>query len=376
MYLDISVTVSPTNGLIQYTLTRPKSLNALNMDQVVLLEKQLRSITDNPQHAGILFVGEGDRAFCAGGDVLHIADPELAKTEWNRRWFSHEFLLNYLISQYSRPVVSIWRGIVMGGGVGLSIYGSHRIATDSTLFAMPETTIGFFPDVGSSYFLSHKIKSEFKGLGLFLGMTGHRLNGADTVKCGLATHYVPSDKIKDLMDSLHREKDIPNTVNKYATIPATSAESLTPELLASISKYFGSCSSQSFEQFFKCLEDGAKRSDAFAQSTLKTIRSKCPLTVRVWFESFKRGSNETLDQALSREYNMCIQVTERDPYNFREGVRAQLIEKNRGSPPKYRPERIEDVTDEMVREIFDSKIGGNLLECIRENRLMYNYYEE
>jgi len=370
--IDLRVSVSNMNGLVQYTLSRPKSLNALNMDQVVLLEKQLRSIKENPKHPGILFVGEGDRAFCAGGDVLHIADPELAKTEWNRRWFSHEFLLNYLISQYTRPVISIWRGIVMGGGVGLSIYGSHRIATDTTTFAMPETTIGFFPDVGSSYFLSHMIKKEFKGLGLFLGMTGHRLNGADTVKCGLATHYVPSTQLGKLIDSLHRDVEISETVIKYATTGPESSGSLTPDLISSISKYFGNVSTQTFQEFFSHLQKGAE-SDPFATSTLKTIRTKCPLTVRVWYESFKRGSNETLAQTLAREYNMCIQVTECDAYNFREGVRAQLIEKNRGTPPKYKPTSIEDVTDEMVSQIIDSKAGGNLLECIEGNRLMYNY---
>ena len=370
--IDFRVSVSTQTGLVQFTLNRPKSLNALNMEQVVLMEKQLRSIVDDPKHPGIVLMGSGDRAFCAGGDVLHIADPELAKTEWNRRWFSHEFMLNYLISQYKRPVVSIWRGIVMGGGVGISIYGSHRIATDKTLFAMPETTIGFFPDVGSSYFLSHAIKKDFPGLGLFLGMTGHRLTGADAFKCGLATHFVASGQVDELISSLNSSCGLDKTISRFSATPSAPT-SLTPELLNSISQYFGKSAKQSFREFFQDLEQGATRGDEFAVSTIKTLRSKCPLTVWVWFESFKRGSGETLEQALAREYNMCIQVTEIDPYNFREGVRAQLIEKNRGTPPTYKPQRIEEVTEEMVDEIVNSKAGGDLLVCIRENRLMYDY---
>jgi enoyl-CoA hydratase/carnithine racemase len=366
-----SVSVSSLNGIVKFTLARPKSLNALTMEQVNLMEKQLRSIRDDPSHPAVVFIGAGDRAFCAGGDVLHIADPELAKTEWNRRWFSHEFLLNHLISQFKKPVVSIWRGIVMGGGVGLSIYGSHRIATETTLFAMPETSIGFFPDVGSSYFLSHTIApSQFKGLGLFLGMTGHRLNGADVLKCGLATHYVPSSRLDEMMMELDRGGI--DVIKRYSTDP-TIASTLTPEFLKSASLYFGNIEEMKFVEFFEGLENGAKKGDEFAQSTLKTIRSKCPLTVRVWYESYKRGSRETLAQTLAREYNMCIQSTEIDAYNFREGVRAQLIEKNRGTPPKYKPARLEDVTDAMVSEIVGSKAGGDLLECIREDRLMYNY---
>jgi enoyl-CoA hydratase/carnithine racemase len=293
-------------------------LNALTYEQVLAIDKQLRIIRDDPHYRGALFIGAGDRAFCAGGDVLHIADVKLAKAQWNRQWFSSEFMLNHLISEFKKPVISLWKGIVMGGGVGLSIYGSHRIATDTTIFAMPETTIGFMPDIGASYFLSHYIHQ--RGLGLYLGMTGHRLNGADTVLCGLATQYIPTSKIDDFVGALEAAQgdELLDVIKKFND-PNPAKATLTPELLKSISEYFGNAE-ESFDEFFSRLKNGR---DEFAKATISNIRTKCPLTVRVWYESFKLGAKQSLPEVLAREYSMCIQMTEVDPHNFREGVRAQ-----------------------------------------------------
>jgi len=356
------VSWSEANGLVTYTLNRPKALNALNFDQVCHIEKEIRVLRQNSDFSGILFVGAGEKAFCAGGDVLHInASAKDISSDWNRRWFSNEFLLNYFLSTLTVPVISVWKGIVMGGGVGLSIYGSHRIATDNTMFAMPETSIGFFPDVGGSWFLSHLVKP--KGLGLFLGMTGHRLKGADALHVGLATHYVSQSRIPDLISALETSKKLPSTVNLFHETPPPST--LSKEFLDSVEKYFDA--SNSFEAFWDKLKAGK---DDFAISAVKLIRSKCPLTVRVWFESYKKGSKEvSLKDALAREYKMCIHVTETDTYNFQEGVRATLIDKSQ--PAKYNPESIEDVTEEMVSRILEATEGGDLKKCMDEDKLMY-----
>ena len=346
-----------------YAFNRPNALNALNMAQVVHIEKQIRDLRSNPACSAVLFLGEGERAFCAGGDVLQISRSAAEKSDWNRRWFSSEFLLNYFLSTFGKPVVSIWRGIVMGGGVGVSIYGSHRIATDTTMFAMPETGIGFFPDVGASFFLSH-LTVKYPGLGLYLGMTGHRLGGADAFKCGLATHFVPGERIADLVSSLERAGDVPSVVSQFHASPP--AGSLTPEFLESVERYFSK-----FDCFGNFLDHLKNSNSPFAIATLKTLRSKCPLTVRVWFDSFKIGSSQSLLEVLDREYRMCIRVTETDSHNFREGVRAQLVDKGKGAPPEYRPARLEDVTDEMVSEILNAQIGGDLAACMRGNKLMY-----
>ena len=354
------------NGLLTYTLNRPKSLNALNIEQVIHMDEQLRRLRNYPDCSAVLFKGEGDKAFCAGGDVLQIArSAGDSRSEWNRRWFSSEFLLNYLVSTLDKPVISIWKGIVMGGGVGLSIYGSHRIATNSTMFAMPETSIGFFPDVGGSFFLTHYVKQP--GLGLYLGMTGHRLSGPDTLKCGLASHYVESSMLDKLVNELTETSDFNSTIEKFSSVPTDST--LSDEFLSSVAHYFAN--KDSFADFFGCLQDGTLRKDPFAIDTMKTIQAKCPLTVRVWFESFRLGSRQSLAEVLEREYHMCIQVTEVDPHNFREGVRALLIDKGKGSPPDYRPKSIEDVTDNMVFEIIESTVGGDIRSCLIENRLMY-----
>ena len=332
----------------------------------MVIDPQLRSLKSDPSCPGILFVGEGDRAFCAGGDVLHIAQSASEKSDWNRKWFSSEFLLNYMISTYTKPVVSIWKGIVMGGGVGLSIYGSHRVATETTMFAMPETSIGFFPDIGASFILSHYIKNP--GLGLYLGMTGHRLTGSDVHACGLATHFVDSSKLTELRSALESTSDISGTVDQYS-YHSSQGLTLNAEFLKSVETYFRDTTS--FGDFFSRLRVGVNRKDPFALATMKTVWSKCPLTVRVWFESFTLGSRQTLPQVLEREYHMCIQVTEQDSHNFREGVRATLIDKGKGQPADYRPRTIEEVTDDMVAEIIGSNVGGDIGACIRENKLMY-----
>ena len=354
------------NKSISFTLNRPRSLNALTYEQVQILYKALREVQDDTKCPAVLLSGIGDRAFCAGGDVLHIAESAASGSDWNRRWFSSEFLLNYMIANFQKPVISLWKGIVMGGGVGISVYGSHRIATDTTIFAMPETSIGFFPDVGASYFLSHYVKPP--GLGLYLGMTGHRLNGGDTVLCGLATHYVPQSRTEELFKVLGTSDDVVRTVSEYSVTPPIFT--LTTDLLESIKQYFHE-STDCFETFFNSLQTGEQRGDEFAISTMKALRSKCPLTVRVWFESYKLGSQQALSDVLEREYHMCIQVTEADSTNFREGVRATLIDKGRGDPPHYVPQRIEDVTQEMVDRVIRSTIGGDIGSCIRSGKLMY-----
>ena len=331
------------------------------------MEKQFRDLkAEKDGCSGVLFLGSGDRAFCAGGDVLHIAKSALEGTDWNRRWFSSEFILNYLVSTFEKPVISIWRGIVMGGGVGLSIYGSHRIATETTMFAMPETSIGFFPDVGASYFLSHYVKQP--GLGLYLGMTGRRLLGPEAVEAGLATHFVSNDRIESLLDELNGNRsDFDSIIQEFASAP--SAGSLGKDLLESVAEYFAE--SSSFGEFWTRLSAGVDQKDPFAVETMKTLRSKCPLTVRVWYESFRLGQKQSLVDVLDREYHMCIRATEVDPHNFREGVRAQLIEKGKGTPPAYRPVTIEEVTDAMMAEVIESRVGGDLKSCLIHNRSMF-----
>lgn len=356
---------NPTNGLVTFTFNRPKSLNALNLDQVMHIDEHMRGLKSSSSCSAVLFRGEGDRAFCAGGDVLQIASSAAAKSDWNRRWFSSEFLLNHYISSFKKPVISIWKGIVMGGGVGISIYGSHRIATESTVFAMPETSIGFFPDVGGSYFLSHYVKQP--GLGLYLGMTGHRLTGTDTLACGLATHFVESSKISALTEALGLRSDFDSVISEFSSRPVSSG--LSPDFLMSVEKYFSK--NATFADLWNQLQDGANKGDEFAIETLKIIRSKCPLTVCVWFESFRLGSTQSLAQVLEREYHMCIQVTEVDSHNFREGVRALLVDKGKGAPADYTPKCVEEVTDSMVAGIIGSSAGGDIGSCLKEQKLMY-----
>lgn len=197
-------------GIIK--LNRPKALNALNLSMVEKIYPVLKKWESSKKL--VIIESANEKAFCAGGDVKGIA---IALKENNKKlgetFFRKEYTLNHLIGTYKIPYIAAINGITMGGGVGLSIHGKYRIATEKTLFAMPETAIGLYPDVGGSYFLP---KLERK-LGLYLGLTGDRLKGADVLFAGIATHFVPSEKLSDLKQDLlvTEESNINNVLNKY-----------------------------------------------------------------------------------------------------------------------------------------------------------------
>ncbi|EEQ97414.1 Carnitinyl-CoA dehydratase, putative [Perkinsus marinus ATCC 50983] len=192
---ELQLSASESRKVVNIHLNRPSKLNALTLDQVIV-------------------TGEGQRAFCAGGDVARLVDE--GNSGWNLRWFATEFQMNHRIHTYPSNWVSLWNGIVMGGGVGLSLYGTHRIAAENTTFSMPETGIGFVPDIGASYFLS-RLKTP--GLGLYLGLTGARLNGADLLKHGLATHYIDSYRMDQLKsDLMECEGDVDKVLSSACSV--------------------------------------------------------------------------------------------------------------------------------------------------------------
>lgn len=187
-------------SLFEFKLNSPKTLNSLDLEMVHLMLSKVKEWHDHPSKAPriALISGTGEKAFCAGGDIVSIYNSGTGKIDSNIKsdFFAQEYLLDYALTQMSPKQISIWNGIVMGGGVGVSVHAPIRVATDNTVFAMPETGIGFFTDVGGSYFLS-RIRKNIN-LGLYLGITGHRLKAKDLVKWGVATHYIPQHKIPEL----------------------------------------------------------------------------------------------------------------------------------------------------------------------------------
>ena len=184
--MDIVFEQVKSTGIIK--LNRPKALNALNFEMSEKFSYQLSEWCKNDSIKQVLLIGEG-KHFCAGGDVKSLS-LEGKESSLRKDFFFSEYKLNYQISNFKKPYLSLWNGVVMGGGIGLSLYGDYRIVTDTTKLAMPETAIGFFPDVGGSYFLS-RIKNNY---GIFLGLTGHVINSYEILSLGLGTHYCPNNQ--------------------------------------------------------------------------------------------------------------------------------------------------------------------------------------
>jgi len=213
------------------TLNRPKALNAVNLDMVREVTKYLKAWERTKKL--VIVKGAGDKSFCAGGDVRAIV--EAGPTEESKSFFREEYQMNALIGSYRIPYIAFIDGITMGGGVGLSVHGKYRVATERTMFAMPETAIGLFPDVGGSYFLP-RLQGK---LGLYLGLTGFRLKGEDVLRAGVATHYCDSSKLNDLEKALINCKDIieiPNILSAFSSLP--SKEFILQENMEKINNYF------------------------------------------------------------------------------------------------------------------------------------------
>ncbi|XP_061711542.1 3-hydroxyisobutyryl-CoA hydrolase, mitochondrial isoform X2 [Cydia pomonella] len=313
------------------TLNRPKALNSLNTSMVTKLLPQLQE-WENTKTC-VIVKGAGDKAFCAGGDVKAAID----KVE-GPIFFHTEYNVNYLIGKYKIPYIAIINGITMGGGLGLSVHGRYRVATEKTLIAMPETKIGLFPDVGGSYFLPRLQVN----LGLYLGLTGDRLKGKDVVKAGIATHFVPSSRLYELETLLSRctnETEIQALLTKFHE----PAEDFS---LAENIKHINYCfAAGSVEEIIERLQ---KVNNDWSNKTLKTLHSVCPGSLKITLRALQRGAQLELGQCLKMEYRVACRSTEN--HDFPEGVRALLVDKD--NSPKWKPATLAEVTDDYVEEFF------------------------
>ena len=320
-------------GLI--TLNRPKALNALTHAMCVSMKAQLAEWETNDEIGCVVIRGEGERAFCAGGDIRSLYDSGKAGTPYAFEFYRDEYLLNAAIKHYRKPYIALLGGIVMGGGVGVSVHGSHRIADETMLFAMPETGIGLFPDVGGSYFLP-RLSGE---LGLYLGLTGARLKTADALFAGIATHVVPKAKREALLSRLS-EGEAPDEVLE-ALGEKTEAAPLA-ELSRRVDAVF---SAQSVEEILRRLDDTG---DAWALDTAKTIRTKSPTSTKLAFRQIRNGRSLDFDDCMRMEFRMVHRVIA--GHDFYEGVRATIIDKD--GQPKWRPATLAEVSDHDIDAYF------------------------
>uniref|UniRef100_A0A7N0U5F3 3-hydroxyisobutyryl-CoA hydrolase n=1 Tax=Kalanchoe fedtschenkoi TaxID=63787 RepID=A0A7N0U5F3_KALFE len=304
----------------------------------------------------VIVKGKG-RAFCAGGDVAAVV-RQIHEGKWQHGavYFASEFTLNYILATYSKPQISFLDGIVMGGGAGVSVHGKFRIATENTLFAMPETALGLFPDIGASFFLS-RLPGFF---GEYLGLTGARLDGPEMLACGLATHYVPSQKLPLLEEELIKVDSsdaaiISDIISKYSEQPLVKQESAYLRL-ETIDKCF---SRRTVEEIFSALErEGAKKPNDFINTTLQTLKKASPTSLKISLRSIRQGRLEGIGKCLAREYRMvCHVMLGHVSKDFLEGCRAILIDKDRN--PKWEPSKLEMVSDQMVEKYFTKVVEDN-----------------
>ena len=324
-------------------LNRPNALNALSLTLIEAFDARLEAWARDPAVKAVVVRGAGERAFCAGGDVRSIWEGGRSVGGPASQLFRREYMLIRRIKVLAKPYIPLIDGIAMGGGVGVSVHGSHRVATERTLVALPETQIGLFPDVGSSHFLPRLPGA----LGLYLGLTGARLKAADAIAAGLADRYVESAKLPDLEAALAAADwsggDAHGVV--AATIDAFASEAGKPSLAerrAAVDRCFGR---DSVAAILAALE--AEGGD-WAESTLKTLGDCSPTSLEVTFEQLRRGATLGFDEAMIMEYRLSQAFLAR--HDFHEGIRAIVIDKD--NAPKWRPDTLAEVTPDLVEAHF------------------------
>ena len=315
------------------TLNRPRALNALDLDMVRAIAGVLTEWRDEPAVHAVVIEGAGGRAFCAGGDIRTVRDAALAgRFDAIETFFAEEYALNQAIASYPKPFVALVDGICMGGGIGVSAHGSARVATDAALFAMPETGIALFPDIGATYLLP-RLRGE---LGMYMALTGARMTGADAVFAGLATHFTHREIMAALPDELARH-------GVCALAPAARPfEAPIAGHMDAIDHCFGA---PSVAEIIARLQAADSE---WSRQTLATLRSMSPSAVLWTFEIVRAGAARTLPQCLAAELALTRRVT-RHP-DLMEGVRAMVVDKDRS--PKWSPATIEAVDAAAIRGMF------------------------
>lgn len=326
------------------TLTRPKALNAITHGMVKALGKALDAWEQDAGVNVVVVKAEG-RAFSAGGDILHVYEAGRAGKP-PVDFFADEYRLNARIARFRKPYVSLIDGIVMGGGVGITFHGSHRVMTENAQFAMPEVGIGFFPDVGGS----HLLPDLGGSFGMYLGLTGARIRYGDALWSGLATHTIKAADQAGLLDELASSDD-PNAELRDFFVPAK--RETERQDLDSIASHF---SPSTLAGIIASLESAAG-SDAFAGKTLAMMRSRSPTSLHVAWREIDAGQTLSMDECMKMEFRILNRMLA--GHDFYEGIRAAIVDK--GSTPQWRPATLDAVSPADIDAYF-APLGERELE--------------
>ncbi|KAJ9660860.1 3-hydroxyisobutyryl-CoA hydrolase [Coniosporium apollinis] len=359
-------------GVRTVELNRPKKLNSLNGSMARKIIARLRE-WEKSQLANVIVIKGAGRAFCAGGDVAALAKWNTEGPEGQQKskdYFALEYKLDHLIATYSKPYVAFMDGITMGGGVGLSTHAPFRIATENTVFAMPETTIGFFPDVGASFFLTRMDGN----MGTYLALTSEQLKGEDVFYHNIATHFIHSSslpelearlaelKFKDYDDLSHRYQTINSTIEEFVTGLSTSRPTISGDQRLAIDQIFNP-----HRDIKSILSDlhlitekpyGAGLSD-WAAKTAHTMQQRSPTSVLVALKQMRDGRGWNIAETFQREHLIASHFMEHP--DFVEGVTARLVRRQK-ERPNWQPGSFEEVSEEAVEEFFKGEPSLQLLK--------------
>ncbi len=320
-------------------LNRPKALNALTLDMVRVLRPALDAWERDPAVKCVVVTAAGERAFCAGGDIRHLYDLGRAgRVDEALQFWREEYPLNVRIKRYPKPYVALVDGMVMGGGVGLSLHGSHRVAGERYTFAMPEVGIGFFPDVGATYALP-RLPGK---VGTYLALTGARVGQGDALALGLATHAAKSGAFVDIAEALMAGEPVDQVLAAHATTP--KAGSLESNRLAIDAGFSG----DRVSDIVSSLEAAMVKGSAFAAEAATTMAAKSPTSLAVALEQMRRGGALSFEEAMRVEFRIVSRIVL--GHDFYEGVRAAIVDKDQA--PAWQPSAIGDVSEDAVAAYF------------------------
>lgn len=324
-------------------LNRPKALNALSYEMIMLMLDKLTTWQQADAIKAVIVRSNSEKAFCAGGDVVNLYHQGLESPTKPMPFFKHEYHLNCLIRDFGKPYIALLDGITMGGGVGISLHGNFAIATENFSFAMPETGIGFFPDVGGSYLLT-RCNHNF---GNYLALTGKRIGLTDVMQSGLVNYSIKASEQQQFID-LILTSDLTQPVEKVIDDLLTRLskpelpESSFFEIQDEVEAIFGL---GTIEEIFSAL---SQLDTSWARKTLSILQSKSPTALKVTLAQMQRGKNLSMREAMNMEYRIVSRFMEGT--EFYEGVRALLVDKDKN--PQWAPHRLEDISQIEVDKYF------------------------
>ena len=343
---DDDLIVTSDGALRRITLNRPQALNAITFDMAVAITALLRDWQSDPKVGAVLLDGAGDRGFCAGGDIRALYEaatrkPAAAGDSLPAWFWATEYKLNVLIARYAKPIVAVMDGLVMGGGVGISAHAAHRVVTERSAVAMPEVGIGFFPDVGVSFLLARAPGYA----GTYLALTGQRLGAADALSCGLADIHVQVDRLIKLPAVLalcRTHDEVRAGLERLSTTPAPAR--LPKERQWIDACYGGDVLEEIIARLRQCGAEGA-------QAALEVMGKASPTSLKVTLRNIRAAAAfDRVEQSFAQDYRIALACI--GGHDFIEGIRAAIIDKDRS--PRWRPEKIEAVTPQIVDRHFQS----------------------